>query len=53
MTGLRDNMELLIEQAYDRMLEKEQLTIGWDMSVRQKEVRRLDSRAYSEQAGNL
>lgn len=53
MTNLRDNMELLIEQAYDRMLEKEQLTIGWDMSARQKEMRKLDDFAFSERASSL
>ena len=53
MTGLRGNMELLIEQAYDRMLEKEQLTIGWDMSVRQKEVRQHGDYALSAQSNSL
>lgn len=29
--GIADNYFLLIEQAYDRLLEKEQDTIGWDI----------------------
>ena len=38
MTRLRENTELLIEQTYNRMIEKEQLSIGWDLSVWQKEA---------------
>ena len=53
MSDLRSNLELLVEQAYDRMIEKEQLTIGWDMSVRQKEHRKNDSLDLMEQAISL
>ena len=28
--GIQSNVAILIEQAYERMLEQEQLTIGWD-----------------------
>lgn len=28
--GVEANMELLIEQAMDRQLEQEELTVGWD-----------------------
>ena len=27
--SIQENVVLLVEQAYDRLLEKEQLTIGW------------------------
>lgn len=30
--GIRASLELLIEQAYDRLLESETLTVGWNES---------------------
>ena len=29
--GIKDNLTILLEQAYDRMLEQEQLTTGWEI----------------------
>lgn len=28
--GIKANLTILLEQAYDRMLEQEQLTTGWE-----------------------
>ena len=53
MSGLRDNMEILIEQAYERMIEKEQLAIGWDMSVRRKEKPRHGDCTLAAQSERL
>ena len=29
--GIRAQIDLLVEQAYDRLMETEQLAVGWDM----------------------
>ena len=28
--GIQENINILIRQAYENMMDKEQLTIGWD-----------------------
>ena len=38
ITDLRSNMEQLIQQAYDRIIDMEQLTVAWNMSGHQKEA---------------
>ena len=38
ITDLRSNMEQLIQQAYDRIIDMEQLTVAWDMSGHQKKA---------------
>ena len=29
--GIRSNISALVEQAYQRMVEEEQLAVGWDV----------------------
>ena len=53
MTDLRNNLEQLIQQAYDRIIDMEQLTVAWDMSDRQKDVRQHGDYAISAQPNSL
>ena len=53
ITDLRSNMEQLIQQAYDRIIDMEQLTVAWDLMDRQKDVRQHGDYALSAQPNSL